>query len=177
MICSAGTCDVVVECGRITVTVKYSVNVEVGSGSTVMVMKVVGWVEVVVVDGVASGIGTSTVVAAIVTAPPEVDVVEVATVVEAVVVVEVVVVVGTAEVVEAIDVVEDAATRPSTLDAVALSVHSTTTPVVEFIGIAKHSVPAVHLLMRKLPAWLQLAILPERQAMCPGVHGDRKLSF
>lgn len=67
------------------------------------------------------------------------------------------------------------AANPRTLDANALSVHSTTTPTVVFIGIAKHSDPVAHTLITKLPAWLQVAILPERQAIFPGVHGDEKL--
>lgn len=70
----------------------------------------------------------------------------------------------------------EAATKPRTLDAVALSVHSTTTPVVDFIGMAKHSDPLAHTLTTKLPAWSQVPMLPERQAMLPGVHGEEKLS-
>lgn len=72
--------------------------------------------------------------------------------------------------------VDTDATRPRTLDAVALSVHSTTTPAVEFIGIAKHSEPALHKLITKLPASLQVAVLPERQAILPDTHGEEKLS-
>ena len=73
-------------------------------------------------------------------------------------------------------VVVAAAVKPRTLDAVASSVHSTTTPSVEFMGIAKHSEPVAHTLTTKLPAWLQVPRLPERQAMLPGVHEEENLS-
>jgi hypothetical protein len=66
---------------------------------------------------------------------------------------------------------------PNTCAASCLSVHSTTTPFVLFIGIAKHSVPAEQtLVMTKLPAELQFPTLPDIQAMSPDVQGDEKLS-
>jgi hypothetical protein len=68
------------------------------------------------------------------------------------------------------------AVKVRTLDAIASSVHSTTTPTVEFIGIAKHSEPVAHRLITKLPASLQVPKFPERQAMLPGVHDEEKLS-
>jgi hypothetical protein len=49
-------------------------------------------------------------------------------------------------------VVVGVATNPRTLDANASSVHSTTTPEVVFIGMAKHSDPVAHTLITKLPA-------------------------
>jgi hypothetical protein len=121
---------VVVEWGFSTVTVTKSVDVAVGSGWNVMVMKVVAWLEDAVTDEDEAGIVNSIVVAATVATPPAAEVVDGADILKMVDVVEASVVVETAEVVETTDVVEVAATRPSTLDAVALSVHCTTTPVV-----------------------------------------------
>lgn len=72
--------------------------------------------------------------------------------------------------------VVDVATSPRTVDAKALFVHSTTTPAVDFIGMAKHSEPVSHMLITKFPSWLHVAMLPERQAMLPAVHVDEKLS-
>lgn len=66
---------------------------------------------------------------------------------------------------------------PNTFAASPLSVHSTTTPWVLFIGIAKHSVPAEQTsVMTKLPAELQFPTLPDMQAMSPDVQGEEKLS-
>lgn len=132
----------------VTVTMSVVVVVVMAGGVKVTVIKVRVLVEEDVVTDVAVMESViSIVVAGMVTAPLVADVV----------------------------VVEDA-TKPRTLDAVALSVHSTTTPVVEFIGMAKHSEPLVHTLTTKFPAWLQVPILPERQAILPGVHGEEKLS-
>lgn len=66
---------------------------------------------------------------------------------------------------------------PSTFAASPLSVHSTTTPCVLFMGMAKHSVPAKQtFVMTKLPAELQFPTFPDMQAMSPEVQGDEKLS-
>lgn len=169
---------VVVEWGFSTVMVTKSVDVAVGGGWNVMVMKVVDWVEDEMADGDGAGSVNTTVVAATVASPPASEVVDGADILEVVdvVVVDVVAMVDAEEVVETTAVVEVEATRPSTLDAVASLVHCTTTPAVSLIGIAKHADPVAHTLITKLPAWLQDAMLPERQAICPGVHGEEKLS-
>jgi hypothetical protein len=66
---------------------------------------------------------------------------------------------------------------PKTFAASPLSVHSTTTPFVLFIGMAKHSVPVEQtFVMTKLPAELQFPTFPDMQAMSPEVQGDEKLS-
>ena len=68
------------------------------------------------------------------------------------------------------------ASPPKTLPASTLFVHSTTTPFVLFIGIAKHSVPAEQTsVMTKLPAELQFPTFPDMQAMSPDVQGEEKL--
>lgn len=67
------------------------------------------------------------------------------------------------------------AVKARTLDAIASSVHSTTTPSVEFIGMAKHSEPVAQRLITKFPASLQVPRFPERQAMLPGVHDEEKV--
>lgn len=148
VICGVSTgVTIVFEDGSGLVTVTNFVDVAVGSGWKVMVMVlVIGEVE----DRVASvtGLGPtgSTVVAGIVTGPPAADIVGVET------------------------------TRPRTLDATALFVHSTTTPAMVFIGIAKHSDPVVHKLITKLPSWLQVPVLPLMQARVPALQGEEKLS-
>ena len=149
---SVGAAEVVVveegvDC--VTVTKSVVVVVAIVGGVRVMVMKVRASAEEDDAPGVVPGFGTviSTVVAEAVNTAPAADVVVVA-----------------------------AAVKPRTLDAVASSVHSTTTPSVEFIGIAKHSEPAAHTLTTKLPASLQVPTLPERQAMLPGVHEEEKPS-
>jgi hypothetical protein len=71
--------------------------------------------------------------------------------------------------------VEDSVFSPSTLAAICLSVHSTTTPLVLFIGIAKHAVPAAQTSITKLPAELQFPTLLAMQAIVPGGQGDEKL--
>lgn len=73
-------------------------------------------------------------------------------------------------------VVVAGAVKLRTLDAIASSVHSTTTPSVDFIGMAKHSEPLAHTLITKLPASLQVPKFPARQAILPGVHDEEKLS-
>lgn len=66
---------------------------------------------------------------------------------------------------------------PNTLAASPISVHSTTTPLVLFIGMAKHSVPVEHtVVMTKLPAELQFPTFPAMQAISLYVHGEEKLS-
>ena len=66
---------------------------------------------------------------------------------------------------------------PNTLPASPKSVHPTTTPVVVFIGMAKHRVPAGHtVLITKLPAALHFPTFPEMQATSPLAHGDEKFS-
>jgi hypothetical protein len=118
---------VVVEWVFDLVTVMKSVIVVSGAGGSVKVMVVNVRVSVEEEDIVAVVATTVlvifTVVACMVTIPP---------VMEAIVVV--------------------VAGKPRTLNAKALSVHSTTTPAVVFIGIAKQSDPAAHTLMAKLPA-------------------------
>lgn len=65
---------------------------------------------------------------------------------------------------------------PNTFAASPLSVHSTTTPFVLFIGMAKHSVPAEQtFVITKFPAELQFPTFPDMQAMSPDVQGDEKL--
>lgn len=65
---------------------------------------------------------------------------------------------------------------PNTFAASPLSVHSTTTPFVLFIGMAKHSVPTEQtFVITKLPAELQFPTFPDMQAMSPDVHGEEKL--
>jgi hypothetical protein len=71
--------------------------------------------------------------------------------------------------------VEDSVLPPRTLAATCLSVHSTTTPLVLFIGIAKHAVPAAQTSITKLPAELQFPTLLAMQAIVPGEQGDEKL--
>lgn len=73
-------------------------------------------------------------------------------------------------------VVDPVAVRPRILDAVISFVHSTTTPVVVFIGIAKHADPEEHTPITKFPDLLQVPTLPEIQAMFLDVHGEEKLS-
>jgi hypothetical protein len=73
-------------------------------------------------------------------------------------------------------VVDPVAVRPRISDAVISFVHSTTTPVVEFIGIAKHADPEEHTPITKFPDLLQVPTLPEIRAMFPDVHGEEKLS-
>lgn len=66
---------------------------------------------------------------------------------------------------------------PNTFAASPLSVHSTTTPFVLFIGMAKHSVPAEQTCsMTKLPAELQFPTFPAIQAMSLDVQGEEKFS-
>lgn len=66
---------------------------------------------------------------------------------------------------------------PNTFAASPLSVHSTTTPCVLFIGMAKHSKPAEQTFsITKFPAELQFPTLPDIQAISPDVHGEEKFS-
>lgn len=70
----------------------------------------------------------------------------------------------------------DTTLLPNTLAASPLSVHSTTTPFVLFIGMAKHSVPTEQtFVITKLPAELQFPTFPDIQAMSPDIHGEEKL--
>lgn len=66
---------------------------------------------------------------------------------------------------------------PNTWAASPISVHSTTTPSVLFMGMAKHSVPVEQtVVITKLPAELQFPTFPAMQAISPDVHGEEKLS-
>ena len=75
------------------------------------------------------------------------------------------------------DITEVLALIPNTLSAMVISVHPTYTPIVLFIGIAKHSFPAAQTVMTKLPWGSQLPTLPDIQAIWLGLHGDEKFSF
>lgn len=66
--------------------------------------------------------------------------------------------------------------EPNTALAALISVHPTNTPLVLFMGIAKHCVPLVHFSIAKFPAVLHFATLPAIQAISPPVHGDEKFS-
>ena len=66
---------------------------------------------------------------------------------------------------------------PNTSAASPISVQLTTTPLVLFIGMAKHSVPGEQtVVMTKLPAELQFPTFPAMQAISPDMHGEEKLS-
>jgi hypothetical protein len=60
--------------------------------------------------------------------------------------------------------------------AAALFVHPTYTPLVSFIGIAKHSLSPEQIDITKLPSLLQFPTLPEMHAISPAVHGEEKFN-
>jgi hypothetical protein len=63
---------------------------------------------------------------------------------------------------------------PRMLPAAVASVHPTYTPLVVFMGIAKHISPDPQTIITKFPAVLQFPTFPEMHAISPESHGEEK---